>query len=111
MGLASDNTLVGFVDANNSINATYAATIPTTLVDRVYWTHAWPVAGTSGPSLDSGEVTEFTIDVNNITSGVTGSKTLGPNTRFNIQVLPRDGSPITLSRTTPLELKPVMDLN
>jgi len=111
VGLGSDSTLVSFVDENNSLNAIYAATIPASLIERVYWTHVWPVAGTSGPSLDRGEVVEFTIDVNNITSGVTGSSTVGPNTRFNIQVLPRDGSPLTLSRTLPLELKPVMDLN
>jgi len=111
VGLGSDSTLVSFVDTNNSLNAVYAAAIPNPLVSRVYWTHVWPVAGTSGPSLDRGEVVEFTVDVNNITSGVTGSSTVGPNTRFNIQVLPRDGSPLTLSRTLPMELKPVMDLN
>jgi flagellin FlaB len=111
VGLGSDTTLVSFVDDNNTVNATYASPIPASLVERVYWTHAWPVAGTGGPSLDVGEVVEFTVDVNNITSGVTGSQTLGPNRRFNIQVLPRNGSALTLSRTLPVELKPVMDLN
>lgn len=111
VGLGSDTTLVSFVDDNNSVNATYASPIPGTLVERVYWTHAWPVAGTGGPSLDVGEVVEFTVDVNNITAGITGSQTLGPSSRFNIQVLPRNGSALTLSRTLPVELKPVMDLN
>jgi len=111
VGLSSDTTLVSFVDNNNSLNATYAAAIPDPLVERVYWTHSWPVSGTSGPSLDTGEVVEFTVDLNNITSGVTGSQTLGPNGRFSVQVLPRNGSALTLSRTLPVELKPVMDLN
>jgi flagellin FlaB len=111
VGLGSDTTLVSFVDDSNSANAVYAATIPASKTERVYWTHSWPVAGTGGPSLDAGEVVEFTVDVNNITAGVTGSQTLGPNTRFNVQVLPRNGSALTLSRTLPVELKPVMDLN
>ena len=111
VGLPPDTTLVTFIDENNIVVANYAATIPNPLAERVYWTHSWPISGTSGPSLDSGEVAEFIIDVNNITSGVTGSQTVGPNTRFNIEVVPRDGSPLTTSRTLPLELQPVMDLN
>lgn len=111
VGLSSGSTLVSYTDTNNNVNASYASPFPATPVDRVYWNHVWPVNGTSGPSLDSGEVVEFYVNINNITAGVTGSSTLGPNELFNIQVLPSGGSPIAISRTTPLELKPIMDLN
>ena len=48
---------------------------------------------------------EFTVDLTALTTK------LSKNTRFKIEVIPETGAVVPISRTTPLEIKPVMNLN
>ena len=108
--LASANTVVSFNDANNNQNATYLATLPVgggadpfAAANTVYWTHTWLVG--SGPAIDTGDVVEFTVAIKNLT------KPLTTNAGFSVEVVPQSGSALAVSRTTPLEMALVMDLN
>ena len=106
--LDSANTVVAFTDANNFQNAGYLATIPPdsdalAAVDTAYWTHTWLVG--SGPAIDTGDIVEFTVNVK-------GLKTpLITNSGFSIEIVPQTGAALSVSRTTPLEMAKVMDLN
>ena len=108
--LASANTVVSFNDANNNQNGTYLATLPVgggadpfAAANTVYWTHTWLVG--SGPAIDTGDVVEFTVSIKNLT------KPLTTNAGFSVEVVPQSGSALAVSRTTPLEMALVMDLN
>ena len=108
--LASANTVVSFNDANNNQNATYLATLPVgggadpfAAANTVYWTHTWLVG--NGPAIDTGDVVEFTVAIKNLT------KPLTTNAGFSVEVVPQSGSALAVSRTTPLEMALVMDLN
>jgi flagellin-like protein len=105
LSLSSATTLVTYSDANNQVTSTYAATFPTPLVDPAYWNSSWAIAGTSGPGLDVGEVVEFTINVKNLATDLLA------NQDFKIEVIPQTGAVLTVTRTTPLEIASVMDLN
>ena len=104
------NTVVSFNDDNNNQNATYAATIPAGGLasafadpDTVYWTHTWLVG--SGPAIATGDVVEFTVQVKNL------ADRLAANKSFSVEIVPQSGSALAVSRTTPLEIVKVMDLN
>lgn len=108
--LASGTTLVSFNDSNNSQNGTYLATIPFgggadafATANTAYWTHDW-VVGT-GPGIDAGDVVEFTVNIKNFTTPLTS------NSAFSVEIVPQTGSALAVSRTTPLEMAKVMDLN
>ena len=109
-GLASGTTLVSFNDANNSKNAVYLATIPTgggadpfAAADTAYWTHKWLVG--TGPGLDKGEVVEFTVNIKNLSTPLT------KDMAFSVEIIPQPGPAMAVTRTTPLEMSKVMDLN
>ena len=108
--LDSANTVVSFNDDNNNQNGTYLATLPVgggadpfATANTVYWTHDWLVG--SGPAIDTGDVVEFTVQVKNLT------KPLEVNAAFSVEIVPQSGSALAVSRTTPLEMTLVMDLN
>ncbi len=108
--LANANTVVSFNDANNNQNGTYLATLPFgggldafATANTVYWTHSWLVG--NGPAIDTGDVVEFTVAIKNLT------KPLATNAGFSVEVVPQSGSALAVSRTTPLEMALVMDLN
>ncbi|MBC8282075.1 MAG: hypothetical protein H8E48_14945 [Chloroflexi bacterium] len=108
--LASDTTLVSFNDSNNNQNGTYLATIPFgggadpfATANTAYWTHNWVVG--SGPGIDTGDVVEFTVNIKNFTTPLTA------NSSFSVEIVPQTGSALAVSRTTPLEMAKVMDLN
>ncbi len=108
--LASGNTVVSFNDASNNQNGTYLATLPFgggadpfAAPNTVYWTHNWLVG--AGPAIDTGDVVEFTVAIKNLT------KPLATNAGFSVEVVPQSGSALAVSRTTPLEMALVMDLN
>jgi len=105
--LDSATTVVSFIDANNNINAAYIATIPDVspfvAANIANWTHTWLVG--SGPAIDIGDVVEFTVQVKGLT------RPLGTNSSFSVEVVPQTGAALAVSRTTPVELTLVMDLN
>ena len=73
------------------------------LANTALWNHKWLV-GTSD-AIDTGEVVEFTLEVRKM--GIS----LGVNTEFSVEIVPQTGAVMSTSRTTPLELTKVMDLN
>lgn len=108
--LASGTTVVSFNDSNNTQNASYLATIPFgggadpfATANTAYWTHNWIVG--SGPGIDTGDVVEFTVNIKNFTTPLT------TNSSFSVEIVPQSGAALAVSRTTPLEMAKVMDLN
>ena len=105
--LSSTTTVVSFIDANNNLNGTYAATIlnasPFTADNVMEWTHTWLVG--AGPGIGVGDVVEFTVQVKGLTTP------LSTNQGFSIEIVPQSGAALAVSRTTPLEMAAVMDLN
>ena len=106
--LASSSTVVSFTDDNNSQNANYLATIPAdtdplAAANTAYWTNTWLVG--SGPGIDTGDVVEFTVNVKGFTNP------LVTNSDFSVEIVPQTGAALSVSRTTPLEMANVMDLN
>jgi len=72
------------------------------------WCTSWPVSndGTNpDDSLEPGEVTELYIFLHELNSR------LGTDSRFSLEIIPQQGSPLTFQRTTPLSLAPVMALD
>ena len=108
--LAPGTTTVAFTDGNNNQNATYLATIPFgggadpfATANTAYWTHTWLVG--SGPGINLGDVVEFTVNIKNLTTPLSG------NSSFSVEIVPQTGSALAVSRTTPLVMAKVMDLN
>ena len=106
--LDSASTVVAFTDDNNNQNAGYLATIPPdsdalAAVDTAYWTHTWLVG--SGPAIDTGDIVEFTVSVKGLEIPLT------TNSSFSVEIVPQTGAALSVSRTTPLEMAKVMDLN
>ena len=108
--LASINTVVSYIDGNNNLNSTYLATIPFgggadpfATTDTSYWTHNWLVG--SGPGINIGDVVEFTLTIKNLAAPLTTTST------FSIEIVPQTGVALKVSRTTPLTMLKVMDMN
>jgi len=60
--------------------------------------------------LETGEQFAITIDLTDLPTGTFADPALGKNDWFNIQVKPMLGSSMTIQRTLPAGLDPVMDL-
>jgi flagellin FlaB len=108
VGLPPSTTLITYSDANNQENALHTGAGPgpstadrPTSGDSVGWDASW-ILGT-GDNVDPGEIVEITLNVDRVA--------LGANTPFKIEVIPGSGAVITIERTTPLEIKPIMDLD
>jgi len=109
VGLARDTTLVVYSDANNHKDAFYTgggdtstADFPNT-ADAVGWGHQWILG--AGDNVDPGEVVEFYINLQGLLTNP-----LLANTPFKIEIIPGHGAVITIERTTPPEIVPIMDL-
>ena len=105
VGLSPNTTLVVYSDSNNLKNAFYTGYFATTADrpttgDSVGWGHRWILG--EGDNLDPGEVVEVIINLQGLP--------LGANTPFKIELIPRQGAVITVERTTPLEIMPIMEL-
>jgi flagellin FlaB len=61
--------------------------------------------------LETGEQFQITIDTTNLGDTLSLSDTLSANEVFNIQIKPNLGSTITVQRTLPAQIDPVMDLH
>ena len=110
INLASGTTSVTFSDSNNVNSATFDAVFPRDetppvqmAANTIYWNHTWLVG--TGPGIETGEVVEFVLDVRKL------QIPLGANSSFKIEVTPQTGAVLAVTRTTPLELTKVMDLN
>ena len=108
--LDSANTVVSFIDDSNNLNTTYAAAMPLgglldpfAAANTAYWTHTWLVG--AGPGIETGDVVEFTVQVKNLTNRLTA------NSAFSVEIVPQSGAALSLSRTTPLEIALIMDVN
>ena len=110
--LASDTTLLTYTDDSQTVNAAFLATSgdPNDQFSacagqgaQVCWKTIWVLG--SGDTIDGGEIVEFTVDLTALTTK------LSSNTRFKIEVIPGTGAVVPISRTTPLEISPVMNLD
>ena len=113
VGLAPSTTVVTYSDQNNFVNAVYTCTgnanipfltadVPTVCCDNlVGWGQDW-ILGT-GDNVDPGEILEITLNIRRLG--------LGANTPFKIEIIPGQGEVITIERTTPPDIRPIMDLD
>ncbi len=108
--LASNTTLLTYADPNNNVNAGFNANAGdagssacAAAGQVVCWKSVW-VIGT-GDTVNAGEIVELTIDLTNLDTP------LSNNTGFKIEVIPNRGAVVPVSRTTPLEISPVMVLD
>ena len=89
--------------------------ISLTTADAYYNNIEWSVAAIGADDgdklLESGEQMEVTVDLTDLPSGTFADPALGPNDWFNIQVKPMLGSTMTIQRTLPAGLDPVMDMH
>jgi len=89
--------------------------ISLTTADAYYNNIEWSVAAIGADDsdnlLESGEQMEVTVDLTDLPSGTFADPALGPNDWFNIQVKPMLGSTMTIQRTLPAGLDPIMDMH
>ena len=109
VGLAASTTLVVYSDENNEVDAEYTgaaaatADIPSTS-NSIGWGQRWILG--AGDNVDPGEVVEFILNLQFLTANP-----LKANTPFKIELIPGEAAVITIERTTPLEIKTIMDLD
>ena len=78
--------------------------------NNIWWTIE-PIGSDDGDSLlESGEQMEIRVDLGDATLGFTDPG-IGVNDWFNIQIKPMLGSTMTIQRTLPAGLDPVMDMH
>ena len=99
--LSSDALIISYTDDNTRISSfAFSATPPTT--STAGWGSEW-LSGT-GPLLQPGERVQITVNLTEL------SPRLGPGQRFTIEVKPSAGAVLSISKTTPAEFTPVLDL-
>jgi archaeal flagellin FlaB len=80
-------------------------------INNIKWSKIAIGAADSDNLLEIGEQFEIAIDTADLGDGKTLANTLKANGQFNIQVKPSLGSTITVQRTLPPQIDPVMDLH
>jgi flagellin FlaB len=100
--LASSTTLFTYTDDSQSVSVPFDADAGDLDCAAACWKSEW-ILGT-GDSIDSGEVVEITVELKNLDTGLPKSST------FKIEVIPSQGAVVPILRTTPLEIKTVMNL-
>jgi flagellin FlaB len=100
---------------NGTDNATNKCVISLTTKHDYFNNVKWTVEGIGADNnnrlLEQGEQFEITINMEDLGENKTLSENLTFNDFFNIQVKPSIGSTITVQRTLPPALEPVMDLH
>lgn len=89
--LSATSTVLTYQDSDQFFNLTGAA-----------WTATWLIG--SGPVVDPGEAVDVTVDLTGL------SPMLGAAKEFTLEVKPRVGAVLIVNRTTPPELRPIVDL-
>jgi archaeal flagellin FlaB len=95
---------------SNTNKCVISLTCGTQYYNNVEWAIASIGADDGDNLLESGEQFEITIDMTDLGTGFT-DPSLGVNDTFSFQVKPSLGSTITIMRTLPAGLDPVMDLH
>ena len=80
-------------------------------LNNIRWSRAAIGDADADNLLEPGEQFEITVDLDTCDAGSAVTPTLGVNDIFNIQLKPSLGSTITIQRTLPAGLDPVMDLH
>ncbi len=80
-------------------------------INNVKWTKTAVGADNGNDLLETGEQFEITVDVTDLGSAGPLSENLTINSKFNLQVKPALGSTITIQRTLPASIGPIMDLH
>ena len=106
--LATTRTLLTYSDDNQNVNGAPLATAGVIGAfagagKKVCWKTNWLIG--TGDTIDSGEVVEITVDLTALTTPLPG------NMSFKIEVIPVQGAVVPINRTTPLEIRPVMNLD
>lgn len=78
--------------------------------NNVKWTAQFIGKHDDDQLLEAGEQLEITLDMADLGAGF-GDPAIGPNAVFNVQVKPTQGSTMTIQRTLPAAIDPVMDLD
>ena len=94
--LSSTGTVVTYLDDDQAINCTGSGSFPCT------WSTEWIIG--SGSLVDPNEQVDMTVTLPSI------SPLLGISKEFTIQIKPNKGAVIVVNRTTPAEIKAIMDL-
>ena len=94
------------LDKNNALDLTHTGSG----VTGAWWHHEWTLG--TGPAADRNEIVQVTVGLLNSAGTSSALDTaLGTSTTFTIEVLPPDGSPIGVTRTSPIEVEKVMNLD
>lgn len=99
----------GTSDATNK--CVISLTTASDYLNNIKWTKAAIGAADADNLIEPGEQFEITIDTADLGDGLTLTSDLTANSVFNIQVKPALGSTITVQRTLPPAIDPVMDLH
>ena len=94
--LSSTGTVVTYLDSDQARNCTGSGTF------NCSWSTEWIIG--SGSLVDPNEQVDVTVTLSSITP------LLGISTEFTIQIKPNKGAVIVVNRTTPAEIKAIMDL-
>lgn len=108
-------TPIDMTPCDGTVNATNKCVISfltaTDYINNVKWTKESIGRSDDDNLLEPGEQFEITIDTADLGDGKALSENLTYNDSFNIQVKPALGSTITIQRTLPAGLEPIMDLH
>jgi flagellin FlaB len=96
-------------DGTGANKCVISLTTATAYYNNIEWSTESIGADDSDNLLEAGEQFEITLDMTDL-GGTFADPALGVNDVFNIQVKPSLGSTITVQRTLPAGLDPVMDL-
>lgn len=100
----------GTTDTTGKNRCILSMTTPNAYYNNILWDVACIGDDDGDNLLESGEQMEITVDLTDLGVLTTGTWVdLGSNTWFNIQVKPILGSTMTIQRTLPAGLNPVMD--
>ena len=107
--LAPSTTRVVYSDTHNQKDAVYTGSTATTADrpvsgDSVGWGHRWILG--AGDSVDPGEVVELILNLQQLETNP-----LVANTPFKIELIMGQSAVLTIERTTPSNIKPIMDLD
>ena len=108
VGLVPGDTLITYQDENQLVDVVHISKLDSA-ANGASWQHVWKTG--SGNALDAGEVVQFKICIDDGCRTTGGLATaLGVNTKFTINITPAEGGDFPFTRTTPSEIKSILDL-
>jgi archaellin len=103
VALSTTGAVVTYLDSTQTINCENPASFDGDAdTAECGWSTSWVIG--SSDLVDPGEQVDMTVDLTNL------SPLLGTNKEFTIQVKPNQGAVVIVNRTTPAELKAIIDL-